>query len=83
MTPAVTIYTTPTCGYCRSTKELLTKHSIPYIEIDVSRDMAKAREMIEKSGQMGVPVTVVATTPHETVIVGFDQQRLASTLWST
>lgn len=79
MNQPVTIYTTPTCGYCRATKDLLRKHTISFTEIDVSHDIAQARQMIEKSGQMGVPVTVVGQGSNQTVIVGFDQPRLAAT----
>lgn len=76
----VTIYTTPTCGYCKATKELFTQHNIAYTEVDVAADQAKAREMIEKSGQMGVPVIVIGEGPSEELIVGFDKPRLSSAL---
>ena len=57
--PDITIYTTKTCGYCKATKAFLTEHTVPFTEIDVGADQEKAREMIEVSGQMGVPVIVI------------------------
>ena len=76
----VTIYTTPTCGYCKATKEFFQKNNVQYNEIDVSSNQEKAREMIEKSGQMGVPVIIVRDGDKEDLIVGFDQQRLSTVL---
>jgi glutaredoxin-like YruB-family protein len=76
----VTIYTTKTCGFCRATKEFFAANNVGYQEIDVGSDQAKAREMIEKSGQMGVPVTVIGEGESEEIIVGFDKARLAASL---
>ena len=76
----VTIYTTPTCGYCKATKEFFTNNNVEYTEIDVSSNQEKAREMIEKSGQMGVPVVIIKEGEKEDLIVGFDQQRLSTVL---
>jgi len=76
----VAIYTTPTCGYCRATKDLFKTHNIAYTEIDVSQDRAKAREMIQKSGQMGVPVTIVGEGREAQIIVGYDRDRLSRVL---
>lgn len=77
MSKSIKIYTTPTCGYCRATKEFLREHDIAYTEIDVSSDRDKAKEMIEKSGQMGVPVIVLGEGADEELIIGFDRTRLA------
>lgn len=77
---SVMIYTTPTCGFCAMTKRFFKEHNVTYAEKDVSRDAAGAEEMIEKSGQMGVPVTVVSENGNETLIVGFDRPRLAAAL---
>lgn len=79
----VTIYSTQTCQYCRATKAFLQEHSIPYKDIDVGSDPEKAREMIQKSGQMGVPVILIGEGPEEQLIVGFDQARIASALGIT
>lgn len=77
----VVIYTTPTCGFCAMTKRYFKEQNVAYMERDVSRDIASAQEMIEKSGQMGVPVTVITDEAgKETLIVGFDRPRLAAAL---
>lgn len=76
-----TIYTTPTCGFCAMTKQYFRANQVPYAEKDVSRDAAMAQEMIDKSGQMGVPVTIIADEAgKETLIIGFDRSRLAAAL---
>ncbi|MFA5367881.1 MAG: Uxx-star family glutaredoxin-like (seleno)protein [Dehalococcoidia bacterium] len=68
----IKIYTTPTCGYCHMAKKYLSERGIPYVEYDVSRDRQAADEMVNLTGQMGVPVIVV----DGQAIVGFDRQRL-------
>jgi glutaredoxin-like YruB-family protein len=68
----VTVYTTPTCPYCRYVKQFLNSKGVPYIEKNVAADRTAAVEMIRKSGQQGVPVTVI----NDQVIVGFDQPAL-------
>lgn len=80
MAKPVTIYSTQTCGYCKAAKEFLDSKGVPYTDIDVGADQARAREMIEKSGQMGVPVIVVGEGSDEELIVGYDQNRLATSL---
>ena len=72
----VKIYTTPTCHFCKMTKEFFKENSVKYEEINVAGNPDKAKEMIEKSGQMGVPVIII----DDEVIVGFDEPRIASTL---
>lgn len=65
---AVSIYTTPTCTYCRKAKDYFRQNRVPFTEYDVSRDVRKADEMMRKSGQMGVPVIDV----NGRVIIGFN-----------
>jgi glutaredoxin-like YruB-family protein len=65
----VKLYSTPTCPYCRMAKDFLEKEGVPFTVVDVSEDEQAAREMVDKSGQMGVPVMEVG----ETIIVGFDR----------
>lgn len=65
----VRLYSTPTCPYCRMAKDFLEKEGVAFTVVDVSEDEEAAREMVEKSGQMGVPVMEVGGT----VIVGFDR----------
>ncbi|MBW2969692.1 glutathione S-transferase N-terminal domain-containing protein [Candidatus Woesearchaeota archaeon] len=72
----VTIYSTPSCPYCTAAKEFLKQNKIEYKEIDVSKDQSKAQEMIEKSGQMGVPVLDI----NGTIIVGFDREAIKKAL---
>jgi glutaredoxin 3 len=76
----VTIYTTPTCGYCKATKQFFKEHNVEYSEIDVSRDQAQARAMIERSGQMGVPVIVIGEGKDEQLIIGYDTEALSKAL---
>jgi len=72
----VTVYTTPTCPYCHHVKDFLKGRGVEFCEHDVSVDRAAAEEMVRKSGQMGVPVTIVG----DEVVVGFDHARLAQLL---
>jgi glutaredoxin 3 len=51
----IIVYSTPSCPYCNLVKDYLKQKSIEFEEKDVSLDRAAAREMIEKSGEMGVP----------------------------
>lgn len=69
---AVTIYTTPTCGFCRAAKNYLSTRKIPFRELDVTKNPEWARDLTRKSGQTGVPVIDV----NGTIIVGFDVNRL-------
>ncbi len=79
--PQIKIYTTPSCVYCKMSKEYFAKNNIQYQEIDVSSDQKAAEEMIEKSGQMGVPVIVITKDDgSEKVIVGFQKDQLAQEL---
>ncbi len=65
----VTVYSTPTCPYCVLAKQYLTSKNIPFEDVDVSQDQARAFEMVQKSGQMGVPVLDI----NGQVIVGFNK----------
>ncbi len=76
MDKTVTIYSTPTCHFCQMAKDFLKDKGIAYTEHNVASDLEKRQEMIQKSGQMGVPVIIV----NDEMIIGFDQERLASTL---
>ena len=68
----VIIYTTPTWPYCHRAKEYLSRKGIAYTEYNVATDRDKAKEMIQKSGQMGVPVITI----NGEVMVGFNQTLL-------
>ena len=68
----VKLYSTPTCVYCKTLKEYLTKHNIIFEDIDVSKDEKQLQEMIKNSGQMGVPVVDI----DGEVITGFDKVKI-------
>ena len=72
----VTIFTTPSCVYCKMAKEFFKKNNVSYEERDVAADSAARDEMIKKFGQYGVPVIEA----NGKIIIGFDQQRLKEAL---
>ena len=72
----VKVYSTPTCPYCHMAKAFLRQNKVAFEDIDVSKDREKAKEMVEKSGQMGVPVIEVGSK----LIVGFDKEALKKLL---
>lgn len=72
----VEIYSTKNCIWCKKIKEWFKEHNIGYEEHDVGEDEKARKEMVEKSGQMGVPVTII----DEEVIVGFDIEKLKKAL---
>jgi len=74
--PQVTIYSTPTCHFCHAAKDFFTANKIQFTDYNVGSDLAKRKEMVEKSGQMGVPVITI----DNELIVGFDQDRLKELL---
>lgn len=76
MDKSVKIYSTSTCPWCIRAKQFLTENNISFENFDVSSDNAKAEEMIQKSGQMGVPVLDI----DGEIIVGFDKERIKQAL---
>jgi len=76
MDKEVVIYSTPTCHFCQTTKEFFKENNVEYTEHDVSVDQEKRAEMIEKSGQMGVPVVFVG----EEMIIGYNEDKLKEEL---
>jgi glutaredoxin 3 len=72
----VKIYSTPTCPYCKLTKEFMTEHKIAFTDINVADNPTAANEMVKLSGQMGVPVIDV----DGQVIVGWNQGALEDAL---
>ena len=73
----VEIYSTETCHFCHMAKDFFTSHDVPFVDYNVGIDTAKRTEMLEKSGQMGVPVIIV---DRKDVIIGFDQPKLKELL---
>ena len=81
MVKEVKVYSTQMCPWCVKAKEFLKANKVKFSEIDVAEDEKGRDEMIEKSGQMGVPVIIVVKDDDtEEVIVGFDQGKLKSVL---
>jgi len=68
----ITIYTTPTCAYCKMTKEFFKENNVQYTEMDVTTNPQAREEMIKKSDQMGVPVTDI----DGNIVIGFDKEKL-------
>ena len=73
---AVSIYTTPTCSYCRMAKDYFRQNNVPFTEYNVASDTRRAEEMVHKSGQMGVPVLDV----NGRIIVGFNKPEIERAL---
>lgn len=76
MAKKVTVYSTPSCPFCVRVKQFLKDNNVAFENVDVSSDQAKVQEMIEKSGQMGVPTIDI----DGEVIVGFDQEKIKAAL---
>ena len=74
--PKVIIYSTSTCPWCERAKEFFEEHKVQYAEKDVADDEAAANEMIQKSGQMGVPVIDI----DGKIIIGYDEPQLRKLL---
>ncbi|MBU4501046.1 MAG: thioredoxin family protein [Nanoarchaeota archaeon] len=72
----VKVFSTPSCSYCSMEKDWLKEHKIEFEDIDVSMDQEAANKMVEKSGQMGVPVTDI----DGEIVVGFDKEKLKKLL---
>lgn len=72
MQKKVTVYSTPTCHFCVMAKDYFAQNKVAYDAFDVASDLEKRKEMVEKSGQLGVPVIVIG----DDVIVGFDKSRI-------
>lgn len=73
---AVTVYTTPTCGFCVKVKDYLKKAGVTFSEYNVADNREKAEEMVKKSGQMGVPVIDI----NGKIIVGFNKPEIDKAL---
>ena len=72
----ITIYSTPTCHFCHIAKDFFTSKGIVYEDFNVSSDLAKRKEMVDKSGQMGVPVILI----DGQLIVGFNKPKIVELL---
>lgn len=75
------VYSTSTCTYCDLLKEWLNKNKINYESINLSKDPTKGQEMIQKTGQMSVPVSILTFDDDtEEIILGFNQEKLTHLL---
>lgn len=72
----VTIYSTPACTFCNMAKDFFTANNVAYTEYNVAEDEAKRSEMVERSGQMGVPVIFIG----EEMIIGFNEGKIKELL---
>ena len=72
----VTVYTTPTCHNCALVKEFLKKNGVQFDEVNLMGNREVAKEMTEKSGQMGVPMLDI----NGEIIVGFDKDAMIKAL---
>lgn len=75
-TPNITVYSTPTCHFCHMAKDFFTENNIAFTEYDVAADIAKRTEMIDLTGQMGVPVIKIG----DDIIVGFNEPKIQELL---
>ncbi|MCA1899656.1 MAG: NrdH-redoxin [Chloroflexi bacterium] len=74
--PKVIVFSTPTCSFCNMAKSYFREKGVKFTDIDVSRDPAAARDMVRRSGQMGVPVIDIGGK----IIVGFDRPKINALL---
>ena len=72
----ITIYSTPSCHFCHMAKDFFNANNIAYTEHNVAGDAEKRKEMIEKSGQMGVPVITIGSE----LIIGFNKPKITQLL---
>lgn len=72
----VTIYSTPVCHFCQAAKEYFKENDVNYTEFDVASDADKRAEMIEMTGQMGVPVIQI----DNDIVIGFDENKVKELL---
>ena len=76
MAKSVKVYSTPSCPFCIRVKEFLKDNGIGFENIDVSVNQDKVQEMVQKSGQMGVPVVDI----EGNIVVGFDREKISQLL---
>ncbi len=70
--PRVVVFSTPSCSWCRTLKQYLKKHKIKFKDVDVSKDQSAAKDMLRRTGQQGVPVTLI----NSRAIVGFNKTEI-------
>lgn len=75
-TKKVTIYSTPTCHFCNMAKDYFKANNVSFESFDVASDSEKRAEMMQKSGQLGVPVILI----EDKVIIGFNKPVISQLL---
>lgn len=70
--PRVLMFSTPTCSYCNLAKQYFRRNKVRFRDVDISKDPAAARDVMRRSGQMGVPVIDIGGK----IIVGFDKPKI-------
>lgn len=70
--PKVIVFSTPTCTFCNQAKRYFKEKNIRYTDVDVSKDQSAARDMMHRTGQMGVPVILI----NNKTIIGFDRNKI-------
>lgn len=76
MTHTVTVYSTPTCHFCHLAKDFFNENNVAFTDYNVAEDAERRNELLEKTGQMAVPVIDI----DGTLVVGFDQGQITSLL---
>ena len=69
----IVMYSTATWPFCTRAKEYLSQKGLSYEEYDVAADREKAKEMIEKTNQMSVPIIII---DDKDIVVGFNTTKL-------
>lgn len=72
----VTVYSTPTCHFCHMAKDFFKEKGVEFEDFDVAQNMEKRKEMLDKSGQMGVPVIII----DDQIVVGFNKPKIVELL---
>jgi len=80
MSKTVTVYSTATCGFCKMLKSYLSDKGVSYDVKMADEDEAIAKELYEKSGQLGVPFTIIEENGKEELILGFDRPKIDAAL---
>ena len=73
---AVVIYSTPVCHFCQAAKEFFKENNVEFTAHDVASDAEKRQEMIDLTGQMGVPVIKIG----DDIVIGFDEPKVKEML---
>lgn len=72
----VVVYSTPTCHFCHMAKDFFEENNVAFTDYDVATDMEKRKELVEKSGQLGVPVIFIG----DDMVIGFDEPKIKELL---